>query len=584
MKTSPPPLIPKASDSRLRTLILALFLVAFVYYRFTHSEQPRTGVTGRPAFLIRARRGAVASENALCSEIGVEILKLGGNAVDSAVGTTFCIGTLSMYSSGVGGGGFMTIRMPPAQGDSKDASQVFTLDYRESAPALANATMFRDDPELGKYGGLSVGIPGELRGLEYAHKRWGSLPWKTLVEPSIKLARGWAVQAELADRITWFPELMLENPDWRDIFAPAGRFLQKGQTIRRTNYSRTLEIIANEGADAFYKGPIADSLIRKIHATGGILSHSDLENYSIKVQRALEGTYRGRKLYTSHAPTSGPVLLHMLNLMETYPQAPRTPLSMHRVVEAIKFGFAARTRICDPAFTNDTARIDQIHTKEYSARIVKNLTDDFTHPPEYYQPETAVKIDHGTSHTSVVDSNGMAVSLTSTINLIFGSRVMDPETGIILNDEMDDFSTPGVPNGFGLFPSPYNYPAPNKRPLSSTAPTIIENEDGSFAAAIGGSGGGRIFGSVFQTILNLEWGLDASDAVEFWRLHNQLYPVETDADAGYPSHLIDGLVERGHMLSVTGPVAAVVQLVLRSQDGEIQAASDSRKRGVAAGY
>ncbi|KAJ7218077.1 gamma-glutamyltranspeptidase [Mycena pura] len=576
----PSPPAPKSSwTSRTKAFIFCA-LTSLLYYRST--SKGRHGVGGNPAFLIKARNGAVATENVICSNIGVDILKAGGNAVDAAIAATFCIGTVNMFSSGIGGGGFMTVRIPPAHPD--EPSEVFTIDFRETAPALSNSTMFPPGSNTSQFGGLAVAVPGELRGLEEAHRRWGSLPWQTLVEPSVELASGWRVQQELAQRITWFPSLMLGNPDWRAVFAPGGRFLRNGEVIRRTNYSHTLAMIASEGPEAFYKGPIADSLIRKVHATGGILSHTDLENYRVKVEHALQGTYRGRKVYTSHAPTSGPVLLHMFNLMEKFAMTSRTPLDIHRVIEILKFGFAARTKICDPAFNNDTKRIDGISTKEFADLVAANITDDRTHLPAYYNPKYDVKTDHGTSHTSVVDKNGMAVSLTSTVNLIFGSQVMDPETGVILNDEMDDFSTPGTPNGFGLYPSPYNYPAPGKRPLSSTVPTIIEHADGSFAAAIGGSGGSRIFGAVFQTLLNLEWGLDASEAVEYFRVHNQLYPLPTDADVGYPTNILAGLLVRGHMLSVTGPVAAVVQLVVRNLDGQIFAASDSRKNGIAAGY
>jgi len=193
---------------------------------------------------------------------------------------------------------------------------------------------------------------------------------------------------------------------------------------------------------------------------------------------------------------------------------------------------------------------------------------------------------HLQSHTSVVDKNGMAVALTSTVNLVFGSEVLDPETGIILNDEMNDFSTPGVPNAFGLWPSPYNYPEPGKRPLSSTTPTIIEHPDRSFFVAIGGSGGSRIFGAIFQTLVNLDFGLDVSQAVEFGRLHDQLYPVIVDADSVYPPDILDALRCRGHNVTVldVNRVAAVVQAVVQQQNGKITAASDSRKNGIAAGY
>ncbi|KAJ7703213.1 gamma-glutamyltranspeptidase [Mycena rosella] len=581
----PPPAVSK--DTRKSSFALRLKFTSFcvllglLYYSLT--QTPHTPhVVANPAYLIKARNGAVATENIICSNVGVDILKAGGNAVDAAIAATFCTGTVNMFSSGIGGGGFMTIRVPPA--NSSEASEVFTIDFRETAPALANTTMYPPHSNTSQFGGLSVGVPGEIRGLEEAHRRWGSLPWKTLVEPSVALASGWRVQKELAQRITWFPSLMLGNPDFSAVFAPGGTFLREGDVIKRSNYSRTLATIALEGPDAFYKGPIADALIRKVRATGGVLSHADLENYTVKVEHALQGTYRGRKIYTTHAPTSGPVLLHMLNLFERYPIRKRTALDVHRAVEILKFGFAARTKICDPAFNNNTERIDEIPTKKFADLVAVNITDDRTHSPQYYNPVFDIKTDHGTSHTSVVDKNGMAVSLTSTVNFIFGSQVMDPETGVLFNDEMDDFSTPGTPNGFGLWPSPYNYPEAGKRPLSSTVPTILEHEDGSFYAAVGGSGGSRIFGAVFQVLLNLDWGLDASAAVEFGRVHNQLYPSAVDADVGYPPELLAGLLARGHPLAVTGPVAAVVQIVMRREDGQIFAASDSRKNGIAAGY
>ncbi|KAF8070173.1 gamma-glutamyltranspeptidase [Lyophyllum atratum] len=536
-----------------------------------------------PAYLIEAKHGAVAAENKRCSDIGVQILKEGGNAVDAAIGTTFCTGVVNMFSSGLGGGGLMTVRLPPSSPGAP--SEVYTIDFRETAPALANSSMYLHSPERSKYGGLAVGVPGEVLGLEEAHRLWGKLSWQRLVRPSIDLSMAWKVDRELGRRIPWYSDLMLNNSDWSAIFAPKGTLLREGDIIRRTNLSRTLASIARDGARAFYEGPIGDSLVRKVRSTGGILSHADLRNYSVKVRPALEGSYRGKKIYTTHAPTSGPVLIHMLNLLEKYDVTERNVLLIHRLVEILKFGFAARTKICDPDFNNNTARMNMIPTKEYAELIAKNITDDHTHPPEYYNPEYDAKPDYGTSHTSVVDKDGMAVAVTSTVNLVFGSQVLDPETGIILNNEMDDFSIPGVPNGFGLWPSPFNYPAPGKRPLSSTAPTILEDRDGSFSLAIGGSGGSRIFGSVFQVLVNLELGLDLSTAIEFGRVHDQLYPLVLDVDNVYPPRIIDGLRALGHNVTVldVNRVAAVVQGIARI-DSRIFAASDSRKNGIAAGF
>lgn len=583
-------ILPKSRFPRVVLAAAALACLAFWDLAFpSNPEDYResvlvpNGVTRNPAYLVKAYNGAVASENRLCSEVGVTTLRRGGNAVDAGVATTFCIGVTNMFSSGIGGGGFMTVRIPPLS--AGESSQVYTIDFRETAPALANKTMYKDNPKAAQIGGLAVGVPGEILGLQEAHSRWGSLPWKELVQPSVDIARGWRVDVELAKRMRWYPELMLENPDWSSIFAPNGRFLNEGDIIRRTNLSRTLEKVAKYGAEGFYKGGVAESILRKINETGGILSQHDLDHYKVIVQPALQGSYHGRKIYTTHAPTSGPVLLHMFNLVESYDMSKRNGLNAHRLLEAIKFGFSARTRISDPRFTNSSDRIDQIPTKAYAQVIRHNLTDDMTHPPEYYQPEYDIVDDHGTSHASVVDKSGMAVSITSTVNLIFGSQVLDPVTGVILNNEMDDFSTPGVPNGFGLWPSPYNYPEPGKRPLSSTAPTIIEHKDGSFYVAIGGSGGSRIFPSIYQTLFNLDWGLDASQAIEYGRLHNQLFPILTDADNVYPPHLLDELRSRGHNITVVdvNRVGAVIQLVLQ-KDGVYYAASDSRKNGVAAGY
>ncbi|KAI0821628.1 gamma-glutamyltranspeptidase [Trametes gibbosa] len=555
----------------------------------TFLKSNRTSVpsaTRNPAYLIRATNGAVASENELCSEIGVNVLKDGGNAVDAAVSTTLCIGVVNMFSSGIGGGGFMMVRIPPSH--PEDSSEVFVVDFRETAPALSNKTMYIDDPLASRWGGLAVGTPGELRGLEEAHRRWGRMPWKTLVQPAIQLAEGWTVQVELARRLELFSTLMLNEPDWRAIFAPGGRLLRAGETIRRTNLSRTLAAIAEGGADAFYKGPIANAIVEKVHATGGILSMEDLAGYEVQVKRALQGTYRGRTIYTPHAPTSGPVLIHMLNLMEHFEelsQEGRTSLNVHRFLEVMKCEYKQVTRIGDPAYHDQIERIHEIPTKAYASEVFANITDDRTHSPEYYHPIYDIVEDHGTSHSSFVDKDGMAVALTTTVNLVFGSAVLDPVTGVILNDEMDDFSTPGVPNAFGLYPSPYNYPEPGKRPLSSTSPSILEDEDGSFYAAIGGSGGSRIFPAVFQVLLNMDWGMDVSAAIEYGRLHDQLFPMMVDADDILSPSLIDVLREKGHNITVsdTNRIAAVIQVVAKI-NGTIFAASDSRKNGIAAGY
>ncbi|KAF7793829.1 hypothetical protein EIP86_004950 [Pleurotus ostreatoroseus] len=529
--------------------------------------------TRNPAYLVKAKHGAVASESELCSQVGVRTLKQGGNAVDAAVSTTLCTGVVNSFSyvvqlasfcvrllsqpesSGIGGGGFMTVRLPP--NSTNGSSEVWTIDFRETAPAAAHKDMYVHQPNLARWGGLAVGVPGELRGLQKVHELWGRLPWSKLVEPSVVIARGWKVSKELERRIEMFAALMHNEPDWKEIFAPQGCLLREGNIVRRTALSRTLETIAREGADAFYKGPIADAILAKIRQTGGIMTQEDLDNYTVNVKPALKGTYRGRSVYTTHAPTSGPVLMYMLNLLENYEdfvEEGLTGLNAHRILEIMRFGFAARTRIADPAFLEKAQADDiaEIPTKQYAAVTFPNITDDYTHPPEYYNPVFDVPMNPGTqSHSSIVDKDGMAVAITSTVNLLFGSAVMDPVTGVILNDEMDDFSIPGVPNAFGLWPSPYNYPIPGKRSLSSTAPTILEDESGEFLTAIGASGGSRIFPAIFQVLLNLDWGMDASAAVESGRIHDQLFPMIVDTDNVYPPDVVEDLRRRGHNITST---------------------------------
>lgn len=278
-------------------------------------------------------------------------------------------------------------------------------------------------------------------------------------------------------------------------------------------------------------------------------------------------------------------MLNLVDQIEGFVDEGRTGLNTHRVVESLKFGMSARTRICDPSNDEDVARMETIPTKEFAKKIFRNLTDDTTHPPEYYNPVYDVDIDHGTSHNTVIDKDGMVVSLTSSINIVFGSGVMDPVTGVILNDEMDDFSKPGHPNYFGFWPSPYNYPAPGKRPLSSIAPTIIEDADGNFELALGGSGGSRIFGAVFQVIMGVDWGLDISQAIEYPRVHDQLFPAMVDVDSGMHEEGIKALLDRGHNVTVLdiNRITSVIQGVM-VRNGTIYAASDSRKNGIAAGY
>ncbi|KAG0226111.1 hypothetical protein BGW41_004270 [Actinomortierella wolfii] len=543
-----------------------------------------TGVAIKPntPSLIRAKHGAVAAEEVHCSEIGVQVLKDGGNAVDAAIASCLCIGTVNMFSAGIGGGGFMTIRLPNGT--------VEVIDFRETAPAGATERMYTQDPMLAQKGGLSVAVPGEIRGLEMAHKRHGKLPWERLFAPSIRLARdGWVVGPELARRIQIAKEMMETVPEWSEVFAPKGKALREGELIQRKALAKTLETIAKEGPDSFYTGAIAQSMVDHIQKNGGILTMKDLAGYRPLLKEPIVGYYQGRKVYTTPAPTSGPVLISLLNILERYNvgrDKSLAPIEVHRLIEAMKFGYAQRTDLGDPDFVDLESTIDHIISKDTAAHIRHNISDKHTFPVEYYDPHWGPIENHGTTHMSTVDEHNMAVALTSTVNLLFGSKLLDPNTGIILNDEMDDFSIPGRSNAFGLYPSPFNYPAPGKRPLSSCVPTIIER-DGEFELALGGSGGSRITTSVLQTILNVyNHGMNIMEAIESPRVHHQLMPNVADFESGYSAKAIDFARSRGHNVTVSDIrlAKAEIQGVMRLEDGYAYAASDSRKHGVAAGY
>jgi gamma-glutamyltranspeptidase/glutathione hydrolase/leukotriene-C4 hydrolase len=610
----PPPVVaPKSSRKKTFLKLLALAgvaiacttaLVSLIPKVATEDEYPPriilkdangphnfTTKERNPAYLIEAHNGVVATENKRCSDLGIAQLRRGGSAVDAAIAATLCIGVVNSFSSGIGGGGYMTVRVPPERDGTK--SKVFSIDFRGMAPASASPTMYDDGRRyLSETGGMAVVIPGELAGLQMAHNEWGKLPWKNILVDAAELSMGWTVDKELARRLQWFPQFATwkNMTEFRKIFAPDGVLLQEGQAIERNNYAYTLLNVAHSGAEVFYNGSsITRALINTINSKGGNVTVQDFKNYKPLMYRSTEGSYRGKKLFTPRSPTSGPVLLHMLNLIEGYNFTRRSGLDTHRMVEAMKFGNAEKSRMSDPKYRFDTTLIDEIHTKQFAEEVRSRIVDSRTQPAEYYRPFYTLKEDLGTSHVSAVDKDGMMVSVTSSVNWFWGSQLMDNVTGIVLNNQMNDFSTFNETNLFGEFPARWNLPYPGKRPLSSMAPTIVETEDGEPYIAIGASGGPTIFPAVFQTLVNIiDYELDPSEAIEFGRLHNQLKPEETLADETYRADILDDLMRRRHkirVLDIYRNGSSCVQAVMRDpKSGLFLGASDSRKNGVAAGY
>ncbi|KAH6847879.1 gamma-glutamyltranspeptidase [Chaetomium sp. MPI-CAGE-AT-0009] len=529
---------------------------------------------------VKGHRGAVASESSICSKIGKDIINMGGSAADAMVSTTLCVGVIGMYHSGIGGGGFMLVRDKHGRYE--------TIDYRETAPAAATQDMYEKDQNASVYGGLAVGVPGELKGLDHLHRKYGVLPWKTLVMPAVRLARkGFQVNEDLvrymANASANNNTFLVDDPIWAEDFAPNGTLLQLGDTITRKRYADSLEKIANQGIDVFYKGEIAESMIDFIQKTKGIMTMQDLDEYTVNVKPPLNITYGDFRLFATEAPSSGAITFSILKTMQQYAPEDLTNINLttHRFVEAMKFAYAARLEFGDPAFVKNATELQAYLLSDGTAQDIRQrIFDDKTQPVEAYDPLSLYVPDsHGTSHIVTADASGLTVSSTTTINLLFGAQIMTPDTGIILNNEMDDFSQPGRRNAFGFAPSPSNFIAPGKRPLSSITPLIAEHAgNGSVFLATGAAGGSRIISATAQVAWNvLARGMALRDAVAAPRLHHQLLPHVLRVEEGFEEGVVESLRGKGHEVEWMAPGLSAVQALVRLGDGRFEAVGETRQ-------
>ncbi len=541
------------------------------------------------------QHAAVAADHRIASEAGVEMLKLGGNAVDAAVATSFCLSVVRPYSCGIGGGGFMLIYIP---GDGGNQPRAVAINYRETAPAAVGPDYYvkLDDKSASRDGVHAAGVPGTVAGLLWALEHYGTLDRRTVLAPAIRAAElGFVADADhvglldsLQRRLEADPKLAVSGAYIRHQLYRDGE-VEVGDTISNPAQARALRLIAQHGADTFYRGEIADAIAQTMQANGGPITKQDLASYTVRVAEPLRGTFQGLDVLSMPPPSSGGVAMQQIfGLLERHFKqinaAPHnSPPYVHLLVEAMKHAFADRAEwLADAAFVH--VPIERLLSAAYLNERADSISMQRTNESQFYGSRTAGVEDGGTSHLSVIDANGMAVACTETINLSYGSLVVVPGFGFALNNEMDDFTTiPGEANAFGLQQSDRNLPEPGKRPLSSMSPTILV-DDGRVVLVAGASGGPRIITATTQCILNcLLFDMTPAQAVAAPRFHHQWMPNVLQFESAWPDPAVPSALQQlGHETGTTGSVG-VVQLIRVTPDG-IRAASDPRKGGAPAGY
>lgn len=532
---------------------------------------------GAYASTTKDKSGAVASVNPIATQIGLDIYAKGGNAVDAAVAVAFALGVVDSHNSGIGGGCFILVR-------TKDG-EVIALDGREEAPRLAHRDMFMDKGEVqkdwSKTGALAVGIPGSVAALYEIQKRAGNLSFKDVILPSVKLAaEGFEVDNTYASRLAWIqPKIGLFPASSKVLLDKKGKAWQSGDILVQKDLAKTYKKLAKHGPDYYYRGKFAKAVDKWMKKNGGLVRYEDFKQYTLKERAPIESQFRGYTLLGFPPPSSGGIhVAQILNILGEFDVAKMSEVERyHLLIETMKLAFADRAYwLGDPAFANVPKALS---SEEYASRLAKKIHLNTTTPVEGHDfPDNYEKniFDKHTTHLATADRSGNWVAITTTLNTSFGSKVMIPGTGVLMNNQMDDFSShPGTPNAFGLVGKEANSVQPKKRPLSSMSPTIVLKE-GKPVLTLGAAGGPTIITQVVQTALNyLELNMSLEQAMSAPRVHHQWKPDRVFID-GYASEQVKtGLEKKGHTLK-TWPAFGATQAIAIDAEGELNAQTEPR--------
>ena len=536
---------------------------------------------------VPAKNGMVVAQEPRATRIGVEIMQKGGNAVDAAVAVGFALAVTYPVAGNIGGGGFMVIHLA-------GRNENIAIDYRELSPAATARDTYLDDKGeadavKSRETGLAVGVPGTVAGLALAHAKYGSgkFTLAQLIEPAISLARdGFPASYDLADSLIPVRQLLARWPSSAKIFLRKdGQPLAEGDRLVQTDLAASLTAIARDGPPAFYEGPIAEKIVASVRAANGLMTLEDMKSYRVVERKAVRGTYRGYDIISMPPPSSGGVLLiEMLNVLEGYTLRARDAQSMHYIIETMKRAYADRAQFFgDPDQVK--VPISGLMSKKYAATLRAEIDPNRARPSSEIRAGDAQNFEHpNTTHYSIVDRFGNAVANTYTLNLNYGVGLVAEGTGILLNNELDDFAAkPGSPNAFGLIGYDANAPGPRKRPLSSMTPTIVL-KDGKPFIVTGSPGGSRIITAVLQILLNvIDYKMGIAEAVGAPRFHHQWLPDQALIEPGLSAATLQALTARGQNVAITR-LGTSANSILISPQGPIGAADTRSRAAVAVGY